>query len=124
MQTLRVRCRISLNLSSDNIESKIIRALDELCVYVFIDKCGIGAGTMILSNKDIYRPRTKALIYVFYSIIERKKNNKESYDEFFHPSIANSFTYPFSKFNRRPLHTFVTIYGDLYKPGSQRGHYE
>jgi hypothetical protein len=61
---------------------------------------------MILSNKDIYRPRTKALIYVFYSIIERKKNNKESYDEFFHPSIANSFTYHFSKFNRRPLHVF------------------
>lgn len=102
MQILRVRCRIALNLSSDNIESKIIRAPDELCVYVFIEKCGIGAGTMILSNKDTYRPRTKALIYVFYSIIERKKNNKESYNEFFHPSIANSFIYPFSKFKRRP----------------------
>jgi hypothetical protein len=93
MQTLRVRCRISLNLSSDNIESKIIRAPDELGVSVFIDKCGIGAGAMILSNKEIYRPRTKALIYVFYSIIERKKNNKESYDEFFHPSIHRESIY-------------------------------
>ena len=39
-------------IEQDNIESKIIRAPDELCVYVFIDKYGIGAGTMILSNKD------------------------------------------------------------------------